>query len=340
MTLLSLVLLIAAFLNVSLMETQAFSARQQRPPNNAHDDVDVVGRRDWLSRTVGGAVAVGGGILLPQAVSAIDRQPVAVLGASGRTGALCVLACLRRGIPVKALTRSGEWSPPDGTDTKNDSLLTVGACNVKDVNALTNSLRGCRGVIYAASASKQGGNPQDIDNVGVVEAANVCLAQQIPRYVVISSTATTRPRSMGYIFTNMLVNGVMTQKRLGEEGVREAYQKASGTSSYTIVRPGGLEEPKRNEVLGPSGLEISQGDVLAGIVSRADLAEVSVELAASTASNLRDTAIELYYTSSVVPVSGEFKSTLDSGVAPRLHGETYSRLFEGIRPGVDYYIKQ
>jgi hypothetical protein len=145
---------------------------------------------------------------------------------------------------------------------------------------------------------------------------------------------------MGYIFTNMLVNGVMTQKRLGEEGVREAYQKASGTSSYTIVRPGGLEEPKRNEVLGPSALEISQGDVLAGIVSRADLAEVSVELAASTASNLRDTAIELYYTSSVVPVSGEFKSTLDSGVAPRLHGETYSRLFEGIRPGVDYYIKQ
>ncbi|KAL3902841.1 MAG: hypothetical protein SGILL_010676, partial [Bacillariaceae sp.] len=231
------------------------------------------------------------------------------------------------------------WSAPEGTSLKNDNLLTVAACNVKDISALSNNLKGCRGVIYAASASKQGGNPEEIDNLGVVEAGNVCLSQNIARYVVISSTATTRPKSMGYVFTNMMVNGVMTQKRLGEVGVQEAYQKASA-SSYTIVRPGGLEEPKKNEVLGPNALEISQGDVLAGIVSRADVAEVCVELVHSTANNLRNTAIELYYTESVVPVSGEFKTTLTSGVAPRLHGDTYSQLFDGIQPAIDYYIKQ
>ncbi|KAL3913584.1 MAG: hypothetical protein SGILL_006427 [Bacillariaceae sp.] len=299
---------------------------------------------NWLANTVSGGGAAGvlaSGVLLPQkAKAAENNKPIAILGASGRTGALCVMACLQRGIPVKALTRSGNWSPPDGSGIDNNPLLTVAECNVKDTSALSASLKDCRGVIYAASASKSGGNPEQIDNIGVVEAGKVCLSQSIARYVVISSTATTRPSSAGYIFTNMMVNGVMTQKRLGEVGVQEAYASSSSASSYTIVRPGGLEEPKENKVLGPSALEISQGDVLAGIVSRADLAEVSVELALSKAANLKDTAVELYYTTSAVPVSKEFRSTLSSGVAPRLHGDSYSQLFDGIRPDVDYYIKQ
>ena len=130
----------------------------------------------------------------------------------------------------------------------------------------------------------------------------------------------------------------MDQKRLGEEGVQSAYRNGGSTASYTIIRPGGLEEPKKNEVLGPSSLEITQGDVLSGIVSRAGVAEVCVELAASNAPNLRNTALELYYTDSTVPVDGNFKSMLTSGVVPRLHGDTYAQLFEGIRPDIDYYV--
>ena len=129
----------------------------------------------------------------------------------------------------------------------------MAACDVKDPQALTENLRGCRGVIYAASASKQGGNAVAIDNQGVVAAGNVCLQENIERYVVISSTATTRPESLGYKFTNVF-GGIMEQKRLGEEGVQLAYGNKIGEKSgpsYTIVRPGGLEEPKKNEILGP-----------------------------------------------------------------------------------------
>lgn len=297
-------------------------------------DLSIGNRREWLFNAAG--VAGSTLLLLPQVAQGAE-QPIAVLGASGRTGALCVTACLERGIPVKALTRSGSWIAPDGSNSASD-LLSVEACDVKDSGALSRALRGCRGVIYAASASKQGGNAQEIDNVGVIQAGNACLANKIPRYVVISSTATTRPKSLGYIFTNAM-GGIMDQKRLGEQGVQAAYRNGGDSAvSYTIVRPGGLEEPKKNEVLGPGAMEITQGDVLAGIVSRADVAQVCVELAASTASNLRNTALEVYYTDSTVPVSGQFKSMMTSGETPRLHGATYAELFEGIRPDIDYYV--
>ena len=285
-------------------------------------------------------------------------SPIAVLGASGRTGALCVEACLKRGLPVRALTRTGTWNPPsvEGNNNDRDKLLSVMSCDVKDAQALYRGIQGCRAVIYAASASKKGGTPKDIDNDGVAAAAEACRKANVGRYVVLSSTAVTRPKSLGYIFTNLSVGGIMDEKRKGEMRVSSLYAPSSNdgsaatsadmntnmnmnTPSYTIIRPGGLEEPKLNAVLGPSALEISQGDVLAGIISRADLAEVSVEMAISNAPNLHNTALELYYTDSTQPCEGRFKSLLsdNSSVIHRLHGDTYKDLFEGIVPEMDYY---
>ena len=312
---------------------------------NVESTGSSVSRRDLFFDVA--AVASGvGGLLLPSQAAFGDSdasQPIAILGASGRTGALCITACLRRGLPCRALTRSGSWAPPVGNEDEissilNNNLLTVAACDVKDPKALANSLKGCRGVVYAASASKQGGNAKEIDNDGVVTAGNVCLAQNIARYIVISSTAVTRPHSMGYKFTNIF-GGIMEQKRFGEEGIQFAYKSARGTSSYSILRPGGLEEPKKNEILGPKSLEISQGDALAGIVSRSDLAEVAVELAVSNAENLRNTALELYYADSTQPCERQFKPMMTNGVVPRLNGfSTYAGLLEGVQPDIDYYV--
>jgi uncharacterized protein YbjT (DUF2867 family) len=227
----------------------------------------------------------------------------------------------------------------DVANSKN--LLTVAACDVKNPRELQEAIAGCRAVIYAASASKKGGNAHDIDNLGVVAAAEACLQAKVGRYVVLSSTATTRPKSLGYQFTNISVGGIMEEKRKGEQGAQTVYQKNTGDSSisysYTIVRPGGLEEPKKNIVLGPTALEISQGDTLAGIISRADLAQATVALALSRSQNVQNTAVELYYTESAQPCERRFKALLTNGVAPRLHGATYEELFAGIQPNIDYY---
>ena len=284
---------------------------------------------------------LGTSLAWPFTAAAADA-PIAVLGASGRTGALCVTTCLQQGIPVRALTRTGVWPPSfieSAGNNNNNPLLTVGACNVQDPAAIAKGIQGCSAVIYAASASAQGGNAKAIDNVGVVSAAQACWEARVSRYIVLSSTATTRPKSLGYIFTNLLVGGIMEEKRLGELAVAQLYDSRSRSSSgsYTIIRPGGLEEPKQNIVLGPSALEISQGDVLTGIVSRADLAALAVAVARSSRPNLRNTALELYYTDSVQPCETKFQKLVSNGQAPRLHGTTYEELLEDVQPGIDYF---
>ncbi len=175
----------------------------------------------WLPRKAAAAAAAGGSI-------GSDIRPIAVVGASGRTGALCVASCLRRGIKVRALTRSGSWSPPatDATDestlTVDNDILSIQQCDARDPAALEAGVAGCRGVIYAASASKKGGNAKAIDNEAVVATGNACIAEGVGRYVVISSTATTRPNSLGYLFTNVYQN-IMAEKRLGELGVTQSF---------------------------------------------------------------------------------------------------------------------
>jgi len=310
-------------------------------------DVGNLSRRDLLSAAAGSTVA---GVVLPKsgavaAPDSISSRPLAVIGASGRTGALCVASCLRRGIPVRALTRSGEWQPPatdvgDGGSeyTIGDKLLSIQQCDARDPKALEAGVDGCRGVIYAASASKKGGKAKEIDNEAVVAAGQACITKGVGRYVVISSTAVTRPKSLGYVFTNVYQN-IMGEKRIGELGVMSSYKDIPKPSaSYTIIRPGGLEEPKLNTVLGPAVLELSQGDALAGIISRADLAEVAVEAALSETNNLQNTSFELYYTDSAQPCEGRFKVLLQNGEVARLHGDTYGDLFSGLKRDGEYYV--
>ena len=259
---------------------------------------------------------------------------------------------------MRALTRTGEWtSPPTpegAVSTYNgdtSGLLTIQKFDVTSNNnneVWEDSLKGCSAVIYAASASKKGGKAVDVDNKGVCRVAEAAVASSVSRYIVISSTSTTRPKSLGFVFTNLSIGGnIMGEKRNGEVGTMAIYQNQSQSqsqSSYTILRPGGLEEPKRNKVLGPQAVEISQGDVFAGIISRADVAEITVELALSDAPNVKNTAVELYYTNSVVEVEGKYKPLLEvakiegspEGKQLRLHGSTYSELFQGIRPGIDF----
>ena len=54
------------------------------------------------------------------------------------------------------------------------------------------------------------------------------------------------------------------------------------------------------------------GDVLAGFVSRADVAEVAVELAllSKAEPNVQNTAFELYYRNKVTTVDSKYKNSL------------------------------
>ena len=80
---------------------------------------------------------------------------------------------------------------------------------------------------------------------------------------------------------------------------------------------------------------------MSGIISRADLAELSIELVLDTTNskNLQNTAMEAYYTKGLLPVEGQFKKFVDdnNGVIEHVRGSTYQELFQQIRPNYDYY---
>ena len=70
----------------------------------------------------------------------------------------------------------------------------------------------------------------------------------------------------------------MTQKIQGEDAVHALYQRLDPNQAIactnTIIRPGGLtEEPP----LGPTGLELNQGDTKSGRISRTDVAALCVQ---------------------------------------------------------------
>ena len=124
----------------------------------------------------GAAVAL---VVAPRPAAAAAAAPIAVIGSSGRTGSLCVAACLRRGLAVRALSRAG--SCPPGVDA-TDPKLKLSACDVRDPASLRAAVGGAGAVIYAASGSKKGGSPHEVDNEGVVAAADACVKGAVPRY--------------------------------------------------------------------------------------------------------------------------------------------------------------
>ena len=82
-----------------------------------------------------------------------------------------------------------------------------------------------------------------------------------------------------------------------------------------------------------------QGDALAGIISRKDLAEVAVEAAAlGSGPLLKDASFELYYTKGAQPCEGKFKKLLADEAFPRLHGDSYAALFKGVRRDGTYDV--
>ncbi|CAB9507324.1 Complex I intermediate-associated protein 30 domain containing protein [Seminavis robusta] len=255
----------------------AASANGDQDPINQ----DSTTRRDFATR-ITFAAALATSVSLPQFSLAADDAtatnkpstgPVTVIGANGRTGYECVKALQARSVSVRACTRTGEYR--DGDSVKGVVSL---ACDVTDPSTIAPAVKGASAVIFAASASKEGGAPSSVDNAGLVSVAKACIDAQVKQLVIVSSGAVSKPSSPTFQFLN-LFGKIMEEKIKGEDAVRALY--AVGTPaeqaglSYTVVRPGGLtEEPSLGSV---ALLELNQGDTKSGRIARADVANICVE---------------------------------------------------------------
>jgi uncharacterized protein YbjT (DUF2867 family) len=220
-------------------------------------------RRDFLNSAVAGAVGAGSSL---QPSWAADSLPFCVIGANGKTGTKAVHECLARGFPVKATSRSGVYN-----DAVDSSLLMPTVCDVTNMDTVKAAVEGTRAVIFAASASKQGGTAAQVDNEGLVNVAKACLDANVPHLVIVSSGGVSKPDSPVFKFLN-LFGGIMDQKIMGEDSIRALYKDSK--LAYTVIRPGGLTtDPAR----GVAEIELNQGDEKSGRISRIDVARLCVE---------------------------------------------------------------
>ena len=163
---------------------------------------------------------------------------------------------------------------------------------------------------------------------GLANVAKECVRLKVPRLVVISSGAITRPDSLGFKITN-LFGGIMDYKLKGENELKKVYAEAaaSGDSSlsYVIIRPGGLGD---GDAEGPGRIELNQGDTISGELARADVAQCTIAAALSkTIPN--NVTFEMYQKDRRGPLQGKFSAT--SGYEQQ--GQNYDDMFKGLKSG-------
>jgi len=248
---------------------------------------------------------------LVRAAAGDQLGPIAVLGAGGRTGKLCVEVLRASGRPAMALSRAE---------------ADVSKASVED---LARAVQGAKAVIFASSASSKGGDSKQVDEQGAIKAAQACVLAGVPKYVLISSGGVARPGSIGYLATNWMPGatwGIMDAKARGEEGVKAALRGSK--TRYTVLRPGGLED---SVALGPRAMELNQGDAMGGLVSRSDVAAAAV--AAADSPDTDDTTFELYaYGDAFAQKPGPTDFGLPSGpTGYERRGTSWPELFMGLK---------
>lgn len=287
------------------------------------DDAATNSRRTFI---VQAGIVAGSSLLAPLQASAKDG-PVVVLGAGGKTGMEVVQALVAQGLPAVSTTRTGK-NPfelakmvpddvkskithfPDPVDVLSGDSLHQVMANIKPA-----------GVIYCASASKNGGSAAQVDGQGVALAAQA--AQDAgARFVLISALAVSRPESQSFQMTNTLggnFQGIMDAKLEGEKQVRSIMSKSK---DYVIVRPGVLM--KGAKTVGPAGLEINQGDFIGGGLSRDELAGVAV---GALVSGKKGVTVEVYRTATHTRIEKDFPKQSGN----EMYGDTYSGLFSSVQ---------
>ena len=279
-----------------------------------------------------GAAAVAVLSLQPALAEDIKKQPVCVIGCNGKTGTEVVKYLVAKNMPVRASSRTGDYNDAESIPTK--AAFEKMTCDVTDPSAVKLACAGTRAVIFAASASKQGGTPSAIDNAGLVNVAKACIEANVPHLVVVSSGAVTKPASPVYQFLN-LFGKIMEEKIKGEDAVRKLYAENNSNLTYTIIRPGGLTlDPAR----GAGAIELNQGDTKSGRLARADVAALCVESLAFPEVT-GGTTFECYDADTGAPLatvglSNIAKKKTDGDVfisGFERRGDTYKDIFTGLK---------
>ena len=227
-------------------------------------------------------IAVSGQVAPVQAEEAAaeeDVKPlVLVAGATGKTGSLVVAQLQAKGYPVRAFVRNAAKAAE-----RLGPEVEAAVGDLRDPASIAATLDGVDVVVNAAGSGVPAADdnmPEHVDFEGARNLADAAAAAGVGHYVLVSSMGVTDDEHE----LNRMFNNILIWKRKGEEAVA-----ASGIT-YTIVRPGGLNDGPGNE----QTILFEQGDVpgRGKVISRADVARVCV--AALDDEGARNKVFEIY----------------------------------------------
>lgn len=185
---------------------------------------------------------------------------VAVLGASGRTGAHVLEELKARGGNVRALSRNIEKAK----EKVSGDYEWVYA-DVTKPETLTTALQGVD-ILISTVGSTGGDNSELIDYKGSINFVDAAKESGVKHIIYMSSIGAGGAENFSTVILNLVTGKAMKWKSLGEDYIRN-----SGID-FTIIRPGGLRGDP-----GTLGIRFEQGDKIIGWIPRGDVASVLVE---------------------------------------------------------------
>lgn len=259
------------------------------------------------------------------------EHPIAIIGGGGRTGMAVAESLATDGVGEMngvIMTRSSKDPfkiiklPPS---TKNRLSFYDGSVDVRDYDSILTAFKQTKPsvVVFAASASKQGGNSFQVDGLGASNVARACKSVGA-KLILISALAVDRPDSRSFQVTNTIggyLDKIMDAKLQGEKNVKDIM----GIDGYTIIRPGVLLNGKTTK--GANGIELNQGDTIGGGISRDELAGVVV---GALQNGIQGVTVEVYRKSTATKLQPEF--AVPSG--NELTASAYKDLFNNAKKDI------
>ena len=185
---------------------------------------------------------------------------VAVLGASGRTGAHVLEELKARGGNVRALSRNIERAKEQVSGD-----FEWAYADVTKPETLTTALEGID-ILISTIGSTGGDNSELIDYQGSINFVDAAKESGVKHIIYMSSIGAGGAENFSTVILNLVTGKAMKWKSLGEDYIRN-----SGID-FTIIRPGGLRGDP-----GTLGIRFEQGDKIIGWIPRGDVASVLVE---------------------------------------------------------------
>ncbi len=169
-----------------------------------------------------------------------SQSPIVVIGGCGYTGSDCVRSLVNdRRVHTRVVSRN----PFPLENLTNPSLIDYKSADITIPKSIPDVLKDAKAVIVAVNAKKrlvqdsdQIQTYSDVNYLGLVNVAKVCLTYEIPKLIVISAFCSNCMDSNDRFDKSCGLKCENCKSKMdGESAVRELYVN-SKTSTYTIIK--------------------------------------------------------------------------------------------------------